>query len=176
MSVKLKERNSVLVLCRTALLAAVALVLSVFENMIPPMPFVLPGMKLGLSNLAVMFSLEVCTLPCALGVVVIKGLFALLTRGVTAFFMSTAGGLLATLGMYILLRQKKFPFGCFGIGIWGAFLHNCGQLLVAYALVSDAVFVYFPVLSLASLVTGNLTGLVYYIVLPHLKKVPLVGS
>lgn len=176
MNVNLREKNGIPMLCRTAMLSAVALVLSVFENMLPPLPFVLPGMKLGLSNLAVMFSLEVCTLPCAGGIVIIKGLFAFLTRGVTAFFMSTVGGLLAALGMYLALGQKRFYFGCFGIGVWGAFLHNCGQLLVAYVFVSDAVFVYFPVLSLASFVTGSLTGLVYYIVLPYLRKVPFMGN
>lgn len=172
---KLTDKNSVLMLCRTALLSAVALVLSVFENSLPPLPFVLPGMKLGISNLAVMLSLEICPLPCALGIVVIKGLFALLTRGVTAFFMSTAGGLLATLGMYILIKQKKLNFGCFGIGVFGAFLHNCGQLLVACILVSDAVFVYFPVLSFAAVLTGSLTGLVYYIVMPQLRRIPLMS-
>ena len=162
-------------LCRTALLAAAALVLSAFENSLPPLSFALPGMKLGLSNLAVMFSLEICSLPCALGIVVVKGLFALLTRGFTAFCMSTAGGLLATVGMYLLMRQKVLSFGCFGVGVWGAFLHNCGQLLVAWALVSDAVFAYFSVLAVASVVTGSLTGLVYYVVLPYLRKIPFAG-
>lgn len=173
---KTSEKNSYVMLCRTALLSAVALVLSIFENSLPPLPFVLPGMKLGLSNLAVMLSLEVCSLPCSVGIAVIKGMFALFTRGVSAFLMSTAGGLLATLGMYTLIRGKKMKFGCCGIGIFGAFLHNCGQLLAAYIIVSDAVFVYFPVLSMASLVTGSLTGLVYYTVLPYLMKIPLLGK
>lgn len=170
------KKKSALMLCRTALLSAVALVLSAFENSLPPLPFVLPGMKLGLSNLAVMLSLEICSLPCALSIVVVKGLFALLTRGVTAFFMSTAGGLLATLGMYLLIRQKKLQFGCLGIGVWGAFLHNCGQLMVAWILVSQAVFVYFFVLLISAVVTGALTGLVYYVVIPVLKRIPLMGE
>lgn len=176
MRVSVKDKNNAVMLCRTAMLSAVALVLSVFENMLPPLPFVLPGMKLGISNLAVMLSLEICPLPCALGIVTVKGLFALLQRGVTAFFMSTAGGILSTLGMYLLIKQKKVLFGCFGIGVWGAFLHNCGQLMVSYIIVSDAVFVYFPVLVCASLVTGSLTGLVYYVMLPQLQRIPLMGN
>ncbi len=169
-------KKSVLVLCRTGVLSAVALVLSFLEGMIPDLPFTLPGMKLGLSNLAVMFSLELCPLPCAFCVVIIKALFTLLSRGVTAFLMSLAGGLLATLGMYLLVRQRKLSFGSLGIGVWGAFLHNCGQLLVALLLVSDAVYGYFPVLTLSALVTGSLTGLVYYLVMPALLKVPLMGD
>lgn len=176
MSVDIKGKNSIRILCYVALLSATALVLSVFENMLPPLPFVLPGMKLGISNLAVMVSLEICPLPCAFGIVLVKGFFALLTRGATAFCMSVAGGLLATLGMYLLLKQNVLKFGCLGVGVWGAFLHNCGQLLVAYILVSDAVFVYFPLLCCASVVTGGMTGLVYHIVLPYVYKVPLLGK
>ncbi len=176
MSGKIMMKQSVLVLCRTGVLCAVALVLSVFEGMIPDLPFALPGMKLGLSNLAVMFSLELCPLPCAFCVVVVKALFALVNRGATAFMMSLAGGVLATAGMCLLVRQKKLFFGCFGIGVWGAFLHNSGQLLVALLLVSDAVYGYFPVLALSAVVTGALTGLVYYLVMPSLKRVPLIGD
>lgn len=175
MKEKVMMNKSVLVLTRIGLLSAVALILSAVENMIPALPFALPGMKLGLSNLAVMFALELCSLPGAVCVVAAKAVFALLTRGVTAFFMSLAGGVLATLAMWMMLRIKKLQFGCLGIGIAGAFLHNCGQLLVALVLVSDAVYAYFPVLSLASVATGALTGLVYYIIMPHLKRIPLLS-
>lgn len=173
---KILVKKNVLLLCRTGMLSALALVLSVFEGMLPDLPFVLPGMKLGLSNLAVMFSLELCTLPCALAVVVIKALFALFTRGVTAFFMSLCGGLLATFGMYLMIKQRRVCFGCFGVGVGGAFLHNCGQLLVALLLVSDAIYAYIPVLAAGALLTGSLTALVYYFVMPHLKRVPLMGD
>lgn len=90
--------------------------------------------------------------------------------------MSLFGGLLATLGMYLLIRQRKLNFGSLGIGVCGAFLHNCGQLLVALFLVSDAVYGYFPVLTLSSLVTGSVTGLVYYLIMPALLKIPLAGG
>lgn len=169
-------KDGVLMLCRTGVLSAVALVLSIFEGMLPDLPFVLPGMKLGLSNLAVMLSLELCPLPCALCVAVIKALFALLSRGVTAFVMSLIGGLLATIGMFLLVRAKRLHFGCFGIGVFGAFLHNCGQLAVALVLVSDAVYGYFPILIVSAVITGSVTGLVYYLVMPSLKKLPLMGD
>lgn len=175
MSSRIMMKNSVVLICRTAVLSAVALVLSVFENMIPDIPFMLPGMKLGLSNLSVMFALEVCPLPCALCIVVVKALFALLTRGVTAFFMSLGGGLAATVAMWLVLKSKKMKFGCFGVGVAGAFVHNCGQLAVAYIFVSGAVFAYFPFLALSALVMGALTGLVYYVVMPRLLSLPLMA-
>lgn len=176
MSDKFMMKKSVLVLCRTGVLAAVALVLSIFEGMLPDLPFVLPGMKLGLSNLAVMLSLELCPLPCALCIVGVKALFALVGRGVTAFVMSFAGGVLATLGMYLLLRARRLSFGCFGIGVCGALLHNCGQLAAALVLVSDAVYAYFPVLVLSAVLTGAFTGLTYYLVMPRLLRLPLMGD
>ncbi len=169
---KLRINGKTLFLTRTAILSSVVVVLSIAENFIPTLPVALPGMKLGLSNIAVMAALDICSLPCALCVVIIKALFALVTRGAMAAAMSLAGTLLATLGMWLLIRCSKVRFGCLGVGIAGAFLHNFGQIIVAYALISDAVFAYMVVLSLASLATGALTGLVYYIVMPHLYRVP----
>lgn len=176
MNGKILVKKNILYICRTGILSALALVLSIFEGMLPDLPFVLPGMKLGLSNLAVMFSLELCNLPCALAIVIIKALFALFTRGVTAFCMSFFGGFLATIGMHLLINQKKISFGCFGVGVGGAFLHNCGQVLVAYVLVSDAIYAYIPVLVAGAVLTGSLTALVYYFVMPSLKRIPLMGD
>ena len=162
-------------LCRVGLLCAVALVLSVIENMVPVLDFSLPGMKLGLSNLAVMFALELCPLPYALSVVAVKALFALATRGAVAFMMSFTGSMCAALGMYLFIRSKRVRFGCLGVGIGGAFLHNAGQFLVALLIVSDAVVMYLPVLCIAALVTGSLSALVYYVLMPPLAKLPLMN-
>ena len=175
MSRNFTVKKSVLILCRTGILASLALVLSIFESMIPSLPVALPGMKLGLSNLAIMLSLELCPLPCALCIVVIKALFALLSRGVVASAMSFFGGILATVGMFLMLKAKKLSFGCFGLGVGGAFMHNCGQFVVALLLASGAVVAYFPVLAAGALLTGTVTGLVYYLVLPPLNKLPLIG-
>lgn len=164
-------RPFTLTLSQTAMLSAVALILGVLENMIPDLPFMLPGMKLGLSNIAVMFSLQFCPLPGALCICVVKALFALLNRGVTSFFMSLCGGVFATLVMWLLLHVPKASFGSLGLGVGGAFAHNLGQLMVAYILVSDAVFTYGTILFLSAVVTGSVTGLLYHIVMPCLESV-----
>lgn len=156
---------------RTALLSAVALVLSYIEMIIPDMPFVLPGMKLGLSNIATMFALSAVNLPCALVVCMTKALFALLMRGFTAFLMSLCGGVLSTLAMYLLLRFRHVGF--IGVGVMGAFCHNLGQILVAYLYTDSTVFAYFAVLALASVVTGSVTAFVVYILLPKVLKIDL---
>ena len=165
------KKVATLKITQTALVSAVALVLSYIEMSLPDLPFVLPGMKLGLSNIATMFALSALSLPSALVVCLVKAVFALLMRGFTAFLMSLCGGLLSTLAMYVLIRFKKIGF--VGVGIGGAFSHNLGQILVAFVLTDSGVFAYFSVLCIASIVTGTLTAIVLYVILPKVMQLKL---
>ena len=168
------KKNNTITITRTAMVCAVAIVLSYIEMILPDLPFVLPGMKLGLSNIATMFALCAMNLPSALAVCFAKAVFALLMRGVTAFLMSLCGGILSTVVMYLVLRCKHFGF--IGVGIAGAFCHNLGQILVAYLYTDSTVFAYFSVLAIASLVTGSVTALTVYIILPKVLKLDLSNS
>lgn len=89
------------------LLGALALVLGILENLLPPLPGMPPGAKAGLSNLVTMFAAGAIGLPAALFIAAIKGLFAFLTRGVSAGLMSLCGGLLSTLIMGILWKKQN---------------------------------------------------------------------
>ena len=80
----------------SGLLAALALTLSLLEGMLPPLPGMPPGAKLGLSNVVMMYAAGTLGLPFAMALAVIKGGFALLTRGVTAGAMRFSGGKLGT--------------------------------------------------------------------------------
>ena len=71
---KKSDSRSLEKLTLTAMLCAVSIVLSALESMVEILPFMIPGMKLGLSNVAVMFSLEVLSLPSALCVVLFKAI------------------------------------------------------------------------------------------------------
>ncbi|MBE6824172.1 MAG: Gx transporter family protein [Ruminococcaceae bacterium] len=165
------KSKSTLRLTQTALLSAVALVLSYIEMSLPDLLFVLPGMKLGLSNIVTMFALTSMSFPCALVVCLVKAVFALLMRGFTAFMMSLCGGLLSLVAMYLLIKFKKIGF--VGIGVGGAFCHNLGQILVAYFFTDSTVFAYFFVLGFASVITGTVTALAVYIILPKVLKLGL---
>lgn len=167
------KQTNTLYITQTALIASIALVLSYIEMLIPDIPFLLPGMKLGLSNIAVMFALSVLNLPSALFVCLVKAIFALLMRGFTAFLMSLCGGILSCLVMFLLLSAKKVRFGYIGIGVSGAFFHNFGQLLVSVLLTDKAVFAYTPVICVSALVTGTLTAIVLYLVMPAVTKTSL---
>ena len=91
-------------------------------------------------------------LPAALFIAAIKGLFAFLTRGVSAGLMSLCGGLLSTLIMGILWKKTKFT--PVFIGVCGAFGHNLAQLLVALWLTGFGALGYIPALALYSVVCG----------------------
>ncbi len=171
MNVQWKITPRVRTLTLTAVMCAVAIALSFLEGLIPDLPMVIPGMKLGLSNVVVMLSLEMLSLPCGMCVVLFKAMFALFMRGGVAAVLSLCGGVLSTLVMYLLLKCRKPFFGYLGVGIAGAFMHNLGQLCAAYFFVSDAVFAYFPVLCGLSVLTGAVTGLANHILLNTLRKV-----
>ena len=155
-------------LALNGLLGALALVLSALETLLPAMPFLPPGAKLGLSNLATMYAAGCIGLFPALCIAVMKGLFAGLLRGITAMLMSLTGGICSTLIMWAVSRRDRF--GMIGVGILGALAHNAAQLLVAWALTSAAVLWYTPVLILFSLLTGTVTGVLLRVVMPLLKK------
>lgn len=170
---KITVNKKLFTIARTALLSAVAVVLSILEGFIPDLPFILPGMKLGLGNIAVLLAVEVCPLPAVLYVAVVRALFTLVTRGATAFFMSFAGAVVSSLVMYLLAHLKKPYFGCLGIGVAGAFSHNMAQLFAAYFIVGEAVWGFLPVVTLFALFSGALTALVHYFTLPAVTKVPI---
>lgn len=143
--------------------------------MLPDLPVPLPGAKLGLSNIAVMFAADSIGLPAALAVAAIKALFAGVTRGATAFLMSFAGGVFSTLVMYVFLAVKSNRFGYIGIGVCGAVTHNTAQLAAAALLTDFSVFTYLPVLLLAGLAAGTITGIAMGFMMPAFKRLKFTG-
>lgn len=152
------------------MLSAVAIVLSFLESLIPTAAFMPPGAKAGFSNIATMFAASSMGLASALAITLVKAVFAGVTRGVTAFFMSLSGGILSTITMYLMFRFAK-KSGYLFIGIASAIMHNCGQLIVAAFLVGNsAVLGYAPVLLISGIVTGAVTGSILKAVIPQLNK------
>jgi len=149
--------------------SALALALSIFENMLPPLPMMPPGAKLGLSNIVTMYAASALGFLPALFITLIKGVFAAITRGTVAMLMSLSGGILSTVIMYICLKSKKL--GYVGIGIISAFSHNLGQLIMAYFITSKTIVWYAPWLIVFSIITGTLTGIMLKTVMPLFKKI-----
>ena len=139
------------------MLTALMLVLGYVEHLIP-IPGTVPGMKLGLSNTVLLYSVYLfspwSTLMLMLMKVVLSGL---LFGGVSAMMYSFAGGLLSTLGMLALRRVPGV--GIVGVSVAGAALHNVGQVLLAILILkTNQLLYYLAVLLLVAMGTGFLTG------------------
>lgn len=155
------------------ILAAEALALSFLESLIPAVPGLPPGAKPGLANIVTMFTASIMGFWSAMAITVVKSLFALLTRGFTAFCMSLAGGVLSTIAMVLLLKWKKNPFGIIGVSIVSAIMFNAGQLAVACVMVAGTkglAATYGPLLLLFGIIAGAITGTILKLVMPALRK------
>ncbi len=154
-----------------ALLFALAMVLSFFEGMIMPLFALPPGVKLGLSNIVVMYCMVYIGLYSAVQLNVLKALFVFLTRGVTAGFLSFLGGLFSVIIMAVLIKLFKDKVNYYTLSIFGAIFHNVGQLTGAsFIFTSGAVLYYLPVLSVSAIIMGTITGAILTVVIPALKK------
>ncbi len=156
-----------------SLLGAVALVLSFLENtLIPEIPFLPVGAKLGLSNVVTMYAACLFSFSGAVYITAVKVLFAFITRGASAAFMSFCGGMLSTVVICLLIKYKDKIFSFYGLGIIGAVAHNLGQL-VASVIISGslALFNYGKYLLLFAIITGSITGIMLLVIMPRLSKI-----
>ncbi|MDO5027315.1 MAG: Gx transporter family protein [Tissierellia bacterium] len=156
----------------TALLVSIALAVSLIESMIP-MPFMVPGAKLGLSNMIILVTLVVFNFKRAFQVALLKSILLMLVTGFgPSFLYSFAGAIFSTCMMGLSLRYATKTFSIIGISIIGAVSHNLAQVSVAsFMLGSVMVYTYFPFLTFVGMLTGYFVGLGAYNVSSHLKKI-----
>ena len=156
-------KNGLKKLTVCGLMTAVCLILGYLEHLLPLSLIIpLPGIKLGLSNIALLVVLLMYGPAYAYGVTALKcGLSALLFGSVTSLAFSLTGGLLAMTAMWLLTLAFKEKLSVFGVSVAGAVMHNVGQLSAASVIMgSAAVFSYLPLLATAGTVTGLVTAAV----------------
>ena len=154
----------------SGMLFALAMALSFAEGSLT-IPGLLPGMKLGLANVVVMYALLFMGAGQALILDLLKALFVFLVSGPTAGFLSLCGGMLSLLVMWLLYEVLPGRPTWFILSVSGAFAHNIGQLLGAAAIISSSLsFYYAPVMLVLGLAMGALTALVLRALLPALDK------
>ncbi len=166
-----QKQNRVLWITQTALVAAIAIILSVVDSSLPPIPIPIPHLRLGLSNIAPMFACKKMGLLSALLVTVIKSSFVGLTRGGFAFIISLIAGLLSTLVAYAFINSKGNYYGWVGIGVVCANIHNIVQLFIISIFTDFSVFVYLPVLLITGVITGAITGFCIGLLLPIIERI-----
>lgn len=141
------------------MLVAVALVLSYIEYLIP-ISLGIPGVKLGLANIAGLMALYLLGPADGLAVTVVRIILVGLTfSNPFSMIYSLAGGLTSMLVMVVGKRTGKFSL--IGVSILGGIIHNIAQLGVAMIIVETRSLIYYmPVLLIVGTVTGLLIGIV----------------
>ena len=150
-------------------MTALALILSYVESLIPAFVAV-PGVKMGLANIVVVFALYTLGPGEAAIVSIIRVLLSSLLFGsILSLSYSAAGAVISLLSMIILMKTKIF--GVTSVSVTGGVFHNLGQLLVAcLVLETDVLLYYLPVLILSGTITGAVIGIASSIVIKRLQK------
>lgn len=158
----------------TGLLFAIAIVLSMAESAFPPIFFAIPGIKLGLSNIAVMYCLFFLGKREAISIAVLKSGFVFITRGAVAAALSLTGGIFSVVVMIVLMLIFKEKISYLVISIAGALFHNIGQL-IAISLIYTSIYIvaYLPVLIVFGVIAGIATSVLLKLILPAFKKLDI---
>ena len=153
----------------SGLLLALAVLFGYVEAIIPvPMP--VPGMKLGLANIVIVTILYLAgwkeaIVISALRVLIIGFLFG----NLFSISYGLAGTALSILGMALVRKTRRFSV--VSVSALGGVLHNCGQILVATLVVIGFPWKwYLPVLMLAGLGSGIVTGFLNRLIIPRVKR------
>lgn len=168
---RIKSLNRTQMLVLTSLIFAAALVLAIVENMLPPLPIAVPGVKFGLSNIAVMYGLFFLGRKQAYTIGILKSVFVFITRGGIAGLLSLSGGLLSITVMILFMAVFRERITYLILSIFGAVSHNIGQFIVITVIYTGMnMWAYFPVLLVAGLAAGIVTATLLKFIIPAFKR------
>ena len=155
------------------LLVAIALILSYVEAMFPPLIASVPGIKMGLPNIIIIYILYRFGFKWAMGVSLVRVfIVSLLFGNVMSLWYSLAGAILSLSLMALLKRWDKFS--TVGVSIVGGISHNLGQVRVAVLLLENAKIGYYMiVLTVSGIVAGTFIGIIAALIIKYLKNVKL---
>ena len=150
-------------------LISVAMILSYIESMVPAFVAV-PGVKMGLSNIATVFALYTLGWPYAICVSVVRVfLSALLFGNFVSLIYSLSGAALALLAMILL--SKSNLFSSVGVSVAGGVCHNAGQIIAACRVMKNsAISLYLIPLVISGTLSGILIGFVAGMFVERIKK------
>ena len=141
------------------LMIALAMVLSYVEVLIP-FSAAVPGVKLGLANIVVIFALYRLGIPQAFLISLLRVfLMTFMFGNAFALMYSLSGAVLSLVVMLIMFKTKRFS--PIGVGAAGGVSHNIGQILCAMLILETKKLIYYlPVLLVSGTTAGILIGIV----------------
>lgn len=153
-----------------ALFTAVAMLFSYIEMLLPPILPSVPGIKMGLPNIIIIFVLYRFSLKEAAAVSLVRiFLTALLFGNAMTLIYSIAG---ASLSLAVQWLVKKWDrFSVLGVSIVGGVFHNLGQVLTAAVLMQTREIIYYmAVLLFSGILSGIIVGLLAFLLIKAAKK------
>lgn len=162
-------RNNTRRLTMLALTVSFALILSFVESRIPAF-VAIPGVKVGLANIAVIFTLYKFGIKEAVAVSLVRVLLvSMLFGSPISMIYSISGAVLSLSVMFIL--KKLTPVSEVVVSVSGGILHNIGQIGAASVMLGTNVVTYYlPFLLLSGTIAGIVVGVASAVLI---KKVDL---
>ncbi len=152
------------------LCTAIAMILSYVEILLPPLWSGIPGIKMGLPNIVILFVLYRFSAKEAALVSLVRLLTVALLFGNGMTFIYSFSGAVLSLLIMILFKRLNF-FSMVGVSIAGGVFHNLGQILAAMFLLDTAQIGYYMiVLTVTGTVAGIFVGFAGSLVLKFLQK------
>lgn len=152
------------------LMTSVALILSYFEALLPPIWAAVPGIKIGLPNIVMIFllyrfGLKECAAVSFMRIFIVAVLFG----NFMTLAYSFAGAFLSV--MLMALCKKTKLFSVIGTSVVGGVAHNLGQIIVAIFLFNTVqIGYYMAVLAVTGTMAGVAIGLAGAFLLKRLEK------
>ena len=157
-------------LAELSVLTALALIIFVIELQIPAI-VPIPGIKLGLANIITVYAVYHYQWYEVSAVVLVRVLLGSVFSGnMMALIYSLSGTVLCLVGM-LLLRKVIDERHLWLSSVFGALLHNTGQMAAAIALTGTMQLIaYYPFLIVSGCIAGALTGIAAQLISGRVEK------
>lgn len=154
-----------------AMLAAISVVIAILESFIPFIGNIIPGLKLGLANIIVIYTLYRYGFKDAIIISLIRVfVVALLRTGFGINFLFSLGGAIFSILSMALIRKTKLSM--IGISIIGSVFHSIGQVLVGILIIDNYNIIYYlPYLLIFSIPTGLIVGIMARKIFDYTKNI-----
>lgn len=147
---------------RLSLLAAASVVLGYIEGILCALMPLPPGIKLGLANTVVLYSIYTLGPGYSVILIILKVILTGFMSGnlAAAFLYSMGGAVLSLITMLLVKTLGRDKVSIVGVSVVGAVFHNVGQILIASLLLqTPGLMFYVFILMISAVVTGTLTGI-----------------
>lgn len=156
---------------RTALFTAIALILNLIENALPPLFAFAPGARMGLSNVVSLVALMILGYGEAYIILVLRCILGAVFSGqISALLYSLPAGLLSLTVQLLLYHFCIKYISIMSISLFGAVVHNAVQVAVASFTVKVNLMAMLPLMLLASLLAGLFVGITAFCIVKFLPR------